>query len=213
MTSRDRDFGRKYGSGNSKRKKYKKRIEVETQLRGALTKFLKTDKVADDKEQSTKEAEDDAAIAGPSNQSDTHLENTEMMDLDYLESPYSSPVHLPLEDNEEDSSLHEETNALPMNLTVSDPYLWPKQISDLELTSIVQNGVVRVSNISYPTNESGRHFSDTHYIKTLVNGEQQDRRWLLYSQSKDAVYCFACRLFSPPSIKNSALGSIDGMSD
>lgn len=62
MTSRDRDFGRKYGSGNSKRKKYQKRIEVETQLRGALTKFLKTDKVADDKEQSTKEAEDDAAI-------------------------------------------------------------------------------------------------------------------------------------------------------
>lgn len=59
----------------------------------------------------------------------------------------SSPIHLPLKDKDADLDLHEETDALPTNITVSDPFLWPKQLSDLELTSVVQKGPVSLQQI------------------------------------------------------------------
>lgn len=57
----------------------------------------------------------------------------------------------------------------------------------------------------FSKNESGRHFSNVHYTRHLSNGEQQKRRWLIYSESNDSVHCFACRLFSDTS--KSALSS------
>lgn len=41
----------------------------------------------------------------------------------------------------------------------------------------------------------------------------QDRRLLVYSETKDSVYCFACRLFSLGPNANSAFGSNEGMSN
>lgn len=65
---------------------------------------------------------------------------------------YPSHIDLPLKDNDADLDLHEETDALLTNVTVSDPFLWPKQLNDLELTNIVQKRPMRVYNKSYAKN-------------------------------------------------------------
>lgn len=51
----------------------------------------------------------------------------------------------------------------------------------------------------YPKNDTGRHFSNSHFKKKLANNETIQRRWLIYSVSKDRVYCFCCRLFDSSS--------------
>ena len=40
-----------------------------------------------------------------------------------------------------------------------------------------------------------RHFNAKWYPKSLSNGDQVNRQWMLYSQSKDIPFCFACLLF------------------
>ncbi|XP_013204669.1 zinc finger MYM-type protein 5 isoform X2 [Microtus ochrogaster] len=42
---------------------------------------------------------------------------------------------------------------------------------------------------------TGRKFSETYYTRILPSGEKASRSWLLYSASKDAVFCLYCRLF------------------
>lgn len=95
------------------------------------------------------------------------------------------------------------------NLHVTDPFLWPKVLNDHNRIRIVKIGPVRLKIGAYPTDEDGRHFSNTHFTKTL-NGEKQDRRWLIYSASKAAVFCFACKLFSTKADSLGALGTPRG---
>lgn len=52
-----------------------------------------------------------------------------------------------------------------------------------------------MSSEIYPTNNDGRHFSNTHFQRVMPNGETFERRWLVYSKSADKVYCFCCCLF------------------
>lgn len=40
-----------------------------------------------------------------------------------------------------------------------------------------------------------RTFTVQQLKRTLVNGEEVDRDWLIYSPSQNSVFCFACRLF------------------
>lgn len=51
---------------------------------------------------------------------------------------------------------------------------------------------------------------DSSNIITVKYGEKLDRRWMIYSQTKDAIYCFACRLFG---VENTKFGFSDGVSD
>lgn len=218
MTSRDRDFGRKYESGSSKRKKYDKRREIEGKLCGSLTKYFKSGKIVNDAKKTS--LQDSIKVAGPRSQVDTGNKGNEELCAKFLSPspspssglltpvPSSSPLPVTFqEDIDEDHYVSKDSS----EFNLSDPYSWPKQISDLELTKIVKNGPVRISNISFPRNDSGRHFSDAYYTRKLINGELQDRRWLIYSKSGDAVFCFPCRLFSFAS--TNALGSCEGISD
>ncbi|KAK3211463.1 hypothetical protein Dsin_016169 [Dipteronia sinensis] len=55
-------------------------------------------------------------------------------------------------------------------------------------------GPVRVTNLVYPV-ENNRSFNDKYYTRSLANGENYDRPWLVYSQLKNKVFCFCCVLF------------------
>ncbi|XP_060845918.1 zinc finger MYM-type protein 1-like [Rhopalosiphum padi] len=42
-----------------------------------------------------------------------------------------------------------------------------------------------------------RRLTPEHFMRKLQNGEKKLREWVLYSPSKNALFCFQCLLFSP----------------
>ena len=64
-------------------------------------------------------------------------------------------------------------------------------------------------DFDFPKNSSGRRFSINYYKRQLCNGETYDRSWLVYSQSKNAIFCFCCKLFSTQKIFLSTVGYND----
>ncbi|XP_026453559.1 zinc finger MYM-type protein 1-like [Papaver somniferum] len=81
-------------------------------------------------------------------------------------------------------------------LDIDDPGNW--DVIDQALRDkLVQKGPIRVSKYEFPRDKvSKRRFSNYYYDRTLVNGEKCDRSWLIYSMTKNKVYCFFCKLFS-----------------
>ena len=47
----------------------------------------------------------------------------------------------------------------------------------------------------FQKNGNNRHFSSTFYVRCLLNGEKQDRKWLVYSVVLDRAFCFCCKSF------------------
>lgn len=59
-------------------------------------------------------------------------------------------------------------------------------------------------NNYFPVNDDdGRHFDGKWFYTFLNNGEKVRRQWLLYSISKNAIFCFPCLLFSNNDIRKS----------
>lgn len=83
------------------------------------------------------------------------------------------------------------------SLLSEDPSLWPEKLTDRERVEIVKKGPVQIKNFPFPPNsdQPPRKFTKENYSMTMRNGEKINRKWLLYSVSADAVYCFGCRVF------------------
>ncbi|KAL4708243.1 hypothetical protein ACJJTC_013812 [Scirpophaga incertulas] len=84
-------------------------------------------------------------------------------------------------------------------LETNNPGKWSFSISDAYRHDLVQCGprqYLHLNNECYPKNEHGRHFSNFYFTRKLSNGENQHRRWLIYSTSQIKVYCCSCKLFS-----------------
>lgn len=60
---------------------------------------------------------------------------------------------------------------------------------------LIENSPKQVRNHDYPRDTSNRRFSVYYYDRHLGNGEKYHREWLLYSVSKNAVFCLCCKLF------------------
>lgn len=80
---------------------------------------------------------------------------------------------------------------------IHDPGNW-KKIRQNERDLLVKNGPPAKPPIGYqfPKDKIGRCFSHSSYTRKMSNGENHDRRWLIYSKSKDLIFCFCCKLFS-----------------
>lgn len=76
-----------------------------------------------------------------------------------------------------------------------DPGMWPDVIPTFHFDEIIKKGPLQTVNFNFPINEDKRHFSSDLYNRTLPNGEKIIRRWLVYSKSKNSVFCFCCKLF------------------
>ena len=84
------------------------------------------------------------------------------------------------------------------NLTstnIYDPGHW-KNINMNFRDLVVEKGLIRYNGLDFPKDENNRHFSTLFYTQKLSNGEEHDRRWLVYSKYLDRVYCFYCKLFN-----------------
>ena len=93
---------------------------------------------------------------------------------------------------------------------LDDPAFWPKILSDKVRMAIIENGPKQITKFHFPTDEKGRSFSVAYFSKNLSNGETVNRNWLLYSKSKNSVYCYCCKMFSSD---NSPLSDENGFSD
>ncbi|XP_005585513.3 zinc finger MYM-type protein 5 isoform X1 [Macaca fascicularis] len=87
-----------------------------------------------------------------------------------------------------------EDSIVPVVLS-ADPGTWPRILNIKQRDILVENVPPQVRNFNFPKDNTGRKFSETYYTRILPNGEKTTRSWLLYSTSKDSVFCLYCRLF------------------
>lgn len=91
-----------------------------------------------------------------------------------------------------------------------DPGEWPEIITSADARFLTEKGPRQVTDWIYPVDSHGRKFTPSNFYRNLANGEKVKREWLMYSTSKDAVYCFCCKLFGK-SLTN--LSNREGCSD
>lgn len=151
----------------------------------------------DDAKKSSKFMQDFLASSRPIPESDSEEEPvSECEDIgesgEQARNPQSAPtVGLETEDQpvaEDQETQHE------LVLDYGDPATWPLITDDLRQI-LVEHGPEQ-AHIDFPFDEQDRKFSDYHYRRILANGEVVHRQWLQYSESKDTMYCFCCKLFS-----------------
>jgi len=71
------------------------------------------------------------------------------------------------------------------------------------------SGPVRNQELNYPKNTTGRHFSNFYFNGKKPNGDPINRRWLVYSEKKDTVFCFCCKLFGSHKLRLASSGFDD----
>ncbi|XP_059000126.1 zinc finger MYM-type protein 5 isoform X1 [Mustela lutreola] len=76
----------------------------------------------------------------------------------------------------------------------TDPGTWPRVLNTKQWDILVENDPPQVRNFNFPKDSTGRKFSETYYTRILPNGDKTTRSWLLYSTSKDSVFCLYCKL-------------------
>ncbi|MBW0529459.1 hypothetical protein O181_069174 [Austropuccinia psidii MF-1] len=100
---------------------------------------------------------------------------------------------------------NQENNELDINF--NDPGCWPTMTSRFRDFIVERGPYLMDQNNYFPVNDDGRHFDGKWFYKFLNNGEKVRRQWLLYSTSKNAIFCFACLLFSNNDIRKSAFSN------
>jgi len=88
---------------------------------------------------------------------------------------------------------------------------------DEKLTSEQTEEIIRRGRepfpINFPSDSSGHKFIHSLLTKKMRNGQVIDRDWMVWSQSKQVLYCVPCRLFSDlPKSCRSSLASPSGFS-
>jgi hypothetical protein len=229
---RERDFGRKYESGSAKRKKKSSWESYKSKLSGAMDRFVSSS--------SSNALSTESNIEEKTQlEANNNFPNTSNSNIDTVTSGTQSEVNdsynLILDSSEEKDILSGSTKigpGLSQNHSVvspevedelsppgpgtnrptasDDPGDWVYPINDKDRATLVTQGPVRPQIVTYPLDKNNRHFSNFHYLRTLPNKEKQDRRYLVYSQKQDKVFCFACRLFS---ISNTSTFSSTGVNN
>jgi hypothetical protein len=184
MASRDRDKFRSHPSGHQKRLK-KAKVEAFTQKQRAFfEKFVskKNEVNSVNKNDGIENTDMDCEIREVSNGNGyiTGLENVQNL----------TP---PLDDVLETQNTSNDRYVYDLN----DPGCWPSEITHRIRIDILGVGVKRNPHQKFPTNKENppRKFTSYHFYRTMSNGERVDREWLVYSNKKDCVYCFCCKLF------------------
>ncbi|XP_053120646.1 uncharacterized protein LOC128331326 [Hemicordylus capensis] len=120
------------------------------------------------------------------------------------EDKVSQSGDIPVEHTEETEDFEEtESTAITTkhvgivpSLDYSDPANWPNYCIENLRQLIVQHGPRQIVSYKFPKDSQKRKFSPVYYKRKRANGEEMCRHWLIYSTSKDVVFCFCCRLFS-----------------
>ncbi|XP_060858770.1 zinc finger MYM-type protein 5-like [Metopolophium dirhodum] len=116
-----------------------------------------------------------------------------------------------IEDSTQNNDYNEPTTSQEsneININFNDPGCWPTMTSRFRDLMVERGPYLMDQNNYFPVNdEDGRHFDGKWFYKFLNNGEKVRRQWLLYSKSKNAIFCFACLLFSNNDIRKSTFSN------
>lgn len=95
-------------------------------------------------------------------------------------------------------------------IAYEDPVTWPS-ITDALRTLLVERGpqTADLDSIVFPVDKEGRHMDKKWFTKHLKNGDRIQRTWMLYSKSKNSLFCFPCLLFQK-SQRTSSFSDIPG---
>jgi hypothetical protein len=170
-------------SGFQYRKQKLQKLDNNKKLAESLKKYL--------------QQENDLAQAGTSSTTDFRAEIEE--NFPQVEEDCAMETNVPdVTDVEEGSNQGECEESIEDQqhcLLPEDPAEWPEVLSPAFSRMLVEKGPGQVNDWNYPANESGRKFSINYYYRLLPNGEKVKRDWLIYSISKNSVYCFCCKIF------------------
>ncbi|CAL9021686.1 unnamed protein product [Prunus brigantina] len=180
---------RKYESGSQKRNKMKKIEKMIQTQKGALDKFFKTS----------------SSIENPSNELVNESQQP-ISEEEEIREHGTNELNVVGDQFENEN----ETEQIIHALNIYDPRIWDN-IDNKTKDILVEKGPIRESNLKFPVDRLSRHFSYSYYTRKLSNGEDQDRKWLVYSKDLDKVYCFCCKLFK--SIKMKSLLANEGLND
>ncbi|XP_012559486.3 zinc finger MYM-type protein 5-like [Hydra vulgaris] len=91
----------------------------------------------------------------------------------------------------------------------SDPANWPTHFSDNFRQFVIKNRPQQIEKYNFPRDrdEQKKKFSSIYYKRTLPNGEEVSRSWLIYSVSKNVVFCLCWKLFGK---SKSSLPALEG---
>lgn len=125
--------------------------------------------------------------------------------------PDSESIDENINENEADKTISI-SSPKTVDIINSDPSSWPEFINKNERDELILKGPLPLkADNDYPKNAQNRHFSNEYQFRCAENGEKVKRKWLVYSEGSDSVYCFCCRLFEPNS--KSQLGQKSGFND
>lgn len=89
---------------------------------------------------------------------------------------------------------------------LTDPGNWPgvEKMTDHQrfffsnqAVSLAEN---HPENIEFRSTErNGRHLTSSMWYRTLANCERVKRSWLIYSKTKNAIFCACCKIYQKPS--------------
>ena len=185
---------KKYKSGSQKRNN-KKRVEklIKSQ-QGTMNKFVLRSNTATNSEQ--------LYITNGEEQPD-RTENV------FEENPADDDANQNSSDHENHADVDADEQA--SSFDIYDPRTW-NILDNKSRDILIEKGPTREYNLQFPVDEiGGRHFSYDSYSRKLRNGEFIDRKWLVYSQHVNKVYCFCCKLFK--SGKSRSLLASEGLKD
>lgn len=198
--------GRKRLSGSQYRKKRAEKESEAKRAKFSLRKYLLPSGC--EKQVPAKSSEEDSATASPS--ADSPPLNAGPLDIQSYVGAFSSDClsDAKEEDNVDVDSGSEEDNTIDGHDSISgehaiidcDPGKWPNKINDFVRTTLVKRGTPpKLSEAEAemcPKDNSNRRFTTKNYRYYMCNGESVERKWLVYSKTKNSVFCFCCKLFS-----------------
>ncbi|XP_050515085.1 uncharacterized protein LOC126890271 [Diabrotica virgifera virgifera] len=96
----------------------------------------------------------------------------------------------------------------------SDPSLW--KVNDELRDHVAVHGVLQNCDADFSTSKRQyshkvRYASESMFVRKILNGETQNRSWLVYFKVKGCVYCAPCMLFGKYADSESAF--VNGFND